>query len=145
MKIDGGVIWQVKGTSGNPWDLNLYDANFVYLSATDNNDSSQQAACQAAGYSSCFVDPFAYKMSLQPKPFTPRYFVPGTTVTILPPPVLQGGSQVNGFIRTTNCGVDNQPIVYLGNVKTVTSGGITPVAFGGDVGTQPAIETDYYY
>jgi hypothetical protein len=147
-RLDGGLIWQMKSAAGNPWDGNWYDDQYVYLGFTDNNDSSQQAACQAAGFTSCFVDPFAYKMALTLRRFTPRYFVPGTTVTILTPPVLTGGGQVNPRIRTTNCGADNQGVSYLGNVKTVTSGPNNPPAFlvGNNVtATTPTIETDYYY
>lgn len=141
--LNAGMFWMLKGASGNPWDGWFYDDTYVYFGFTENNDASQQAACIAAGYTSCFVDPFAYKFSTPGKLFTPRYFVPGTTVTLLSPPVLTAGN-VNAYQRTTNCGVDAQPILYLGNVKTVTSGP-TNVSYGGDVGTQQTIEIDYYY
>ena len=63
--------------------------------------------------------------------------------------MLTGGGQVNPYIKTTNCGVDNQPIAYLGNVKVVTSGGLAMpsgiATWGGDVGVQPTVEVDYYY
>jgi hypothetical protein len=148
-KVDAGVLWLIKSASGAPSDIRIYDQDFLYQVYTDNNDANQQAACIAAGYSSCFVDPFAYKQIVTPRPFTPRYFVPGSTVTIMVPPVLTGGGQVNPYIKTTNCGLDNQPIAYLGNVKVVTSGGLAMPAgistWGGDVGAQPTIETDYYY
>lgn len=149
MRIDGGVLWETKSANGNPSDVRIYDDTYIYQVYTDNNDADQQAACQAAGYSSCFVDPFAYKQSVNPRPFTPRYFVPGSTVTILTPPVLTGGGQVNPYIKTTNCGADNQPIAYLGNVKVDTLNGLTMPpgisTWGGDVGAQPTLEVDYYY
>jgi hypothetical protein len=142
---NGGMFWWVKSFSGWAADMQLYDGNFVYEYATENNDASQQAACQAAGFSSCFLDPFAYKMAVNLSPAFPRYFVPGSTVTLRTPSVLQAGSQVNPFIRTTNCGADNQPLVYLGNKKFVTTGPFTDIDFGGVVGQIPYIENDYYY
>jgi hypothetical protein len=102
------------------------------------------AACAAAGYSSCFVDPFAYKMFVNPVPLSPRYWVPGTTVTIMSPPTLSGSFTSNPYVRTTNCGADNQPLLYLGNIKSVLSGPTT-INFGGTIGSLPSIEIDYYY
>jgi hypothetical protein len=67
-RVDAGVLWLMKSANGNPSDIRIYDKDFIYQVYTDNNDASQQAACQAAGYSSCFVDPFAYKQIVTPRP-----------------------------------------------------------------------------
>ena len=143
--LGAGLLWWVKSFSGWAADLELYDDKFIYEYATENNDANQQAACKAAGYSSCFLDPFAYKQAVNLTPAFPRYFVPGSTVTLMTPTTLQGGSKVNPFIRTTNCGADNQSLVYLGNKKFVTTGFLTGINFGGIIGVMPYIENDYYY
>ncbi len=82
-------------------------------------------------------------MAVTTRLFTPRYWVPGTTITLMTPSTLTAGS-VNPGIRTTNCGADNQPLRYLGNIKTVTTGPNT-VVWGGSVGTAATLEVDYYY
>lgn len=142
--IDGGLLWWLKGSNGNPWDGRLYDENYIYDWFTEDGDPADAAACGTAGYSSCFVDPFAYKMFVTPVPLTPRYWVPGTTVTIMSPPTLSSSFTLNPYVRTTNCGADNQSLKYLGNLKAVLSGPTT-INFGGTVGSQPAVEIDYYY
>jgi hypothetical protein len=139
------VLWLTKSANGNPSDIRIYDKDFIYQVYTDNNDASQQAACQAAGYSSCFVDPFAYKQIVTPRPVYPALLCSRVRRHDLVPPVLHGRRTSQPYIKTTNCGADNQPIAFLGNVKVVTSGGIATIAWGGDVGTQPTIEVDYYY
>lgn len=143
-RLDGGLFWWMKDTGGFPSDGELYDAQNIYHWFTENGDSVDQPACIAAGFPNCFLDPFAYKRFVNPVPVAPRYFVPGSTVTILTPTVLSSSSTLNPFVRTTNCGADNQPLIFLGNIKTVTSGP-TNVSFGGTIGTVPTIEIDYYY
>lgn len=140
---DAGLIWQMKSATGNPWDGNLYDCKGVYLWFTDNNDADQQAACQLATGGPCFSDAMAYKMSVTPKQLAPRFVTVGQGFTIMTPATLQSGSNVNPFIRTTNCGVDNQALKYLGNVKMV--GSWPTLSWGGSVGTALTLEIDYFY
>jgi len=142
-RVQNGLVWWEKGNSGNPWDGWWYDSNYFYFAFTEDGDPTDQAACQTAGYTSCFVDPNAYKLDISTKKFAPRYWIPGTTVTIMSPPTLTAGN-VNPYQRTTNCGADNQPVLYLGNVKTVLSGPVL-TSFGGNAGNLQAAEIDYYY
>src|SRR5579859_3781220 len=138
--LDAGLIWWLKGASGHPWDGLAYDGQFIYDYFTENGDGgSQDTACQQAGYTSCFTDPFAYKMFVKPVSAMPRYFTLGGPTVWLAHP------SPNNFIRTTNCGVDNQSQINLGHMLEGTNdgdylAGTSTRAFGGSVGTQHTIE-----
>lgn len=143
--LDAGLMWWLKGSTGNPWDGEVYDGTYFYHWFTENGDASQQAACAAAGYSSCFVDPFAYKLFVTPVPVAPRYFVLGSSDVVIKSP------SPNNFIRTTNCGTDAQPLINLGNIMGIlhddgvvsaTPEGLT---FGGSIGTTHVLILNYYW
>jgi len=143
--IDAGLLWWIKGSSGNPWDGLIYDGSFIYDTFTENGDGgSQDTACQAAGFSSCFTDPFAFKRFVAPLSAMPRYFTLGGADVVLNHP------SPNNFMRTTNCGVDNQPLINLGNIVEIThdgdyfAGGTTR-AFGGSIGTVHTIERLHFW
>jgi hypothetical protein len=149
VRIDAGVLWETKSASGAPSDIRITTRTLPTRFTPTTTTPISRPHVKQAGFSSCFVDPFAYKQIVTPRKFTPRYFVPGSTVTIMVPPVLTGGGQVNPYFKTTNCGLDNQPIVFSATLRSVTSGGLTmPVGistWGGDVGVQPTLEVYYYY
>lgn len=137
---DGQKFWEIKSATGNPWDLNLYDYRGIYHYITEDGDTVDQATCQANGFSSCFVDPNAYKRQTTPGgvQVMPRFFIPGSTITIDTP-------GPNTFIRTTNCELPGTTAsVNLGPVHTVTSGP-TMINWGGSIGLAPTIENDYEY
>ncbi len=136
--LQAGTLWNIKSGSGNPWDIRYYDDKFIYFEFTENNDSDQQAACQLAGYASCFVDPFAYKQVLNVRQFAPRYFVLGgpDVVINLPGP--------NMGLKTTNCGADNQAPRDLGNLVLVIHDAGTGTNYGGSVGSAHTVTISYY-
>lgn len=136
--VDAGLLWWIKNLLGNPWDGEAYDGQFFYHWFTEDGDSADQAACQAAGYTSCFLDPFAYKMFVKPVPVSPRYFTLGGSDVVIKSP------GPNNFVRTTNCGADNQPLINLGNIMGITHDAGN-VAWGGSVGTVRTIEIQYYW
>lgn len=138
--LDSTYIWWMKSSTGWAADVQVYDDQFIYNLFTENGDPSDQAACGG----SCYNLSSAWKMSLSPHAAIPRYFTPGTHVIIMIPPVLTAGN-VNPYLRTTNCGTDNQTIKFLGNVKFDTFGPSTTRNWGGDVGNAPVIENDYFY
>jgi hypothetical protein len=143
--IDGGLLWWIKNSAGNPWDGELYDGSFFYHWFTEDGDSADQAACIAAGYSSCFLDPFASKMFVTPVPVAPRYFTMGGPDVVIKSP------GPNNFIRTTNCGADKQSLKNLGKIMGIThDDGVvssTPegLSFGGSIGTVHPILINYFW
>jgi hypothetical protein len=137
-RLDGGILWWIKNSAGNPWDGELYDGSFFYHWFTEDGDAADQAACIAAGYSSCFLDPFAYKMFNVPVKVAPRYFTLGGADVVVKSP------SPNNFVRTTNCGVDKQPLINLGNIMGITHDAGN-VNWGGSVGTVRTIEIQYYW
>jgi hypothetical protein len=38
-RLDGGLLWWLKGANGNPWDGRLYDENYIYDWFTEDGDS----------------------------------------------------------------------------------------------------------
>lgn len=136
--VDAGLLWWIKNAQGSPWDGEAYDGQFFYHWFTEDGDSADQAACIAAGYSSCFMDPSAYKMFVTPVKVAPRYFTLGGADVVIKSP------SPNNFVRTTNCGVDNQPLINLGNIMGITHDAGN-VAWGGSVGTVRTIEIQYYW
>lgn len=135
---DAGLMWWIKNSGGNPWDGEAYDGQFFYHWFTEDGDSVDQPACIAAGYTSCFLDPFAYKRFVTPVPVAPRYFTLGGADVVIKSP------SPNNFQRTTNCGTDNQPLINLGNIMGITHDAGN-VAWGGSVGTVRTIEIQYYW
>lgn len=111
--IDAGLLWWIKNSPGNPWDGELYDGSFIYHWFTEDGDSADQAACIAAGYASCFVNPNANKTFVTPVPLAPRYFTLGGS------DVVTNSAGTNPITRTTNCGADNQPQINIGNIVGV--------------------------
>lgn len=73
-RLNSSMFWWLKGSAGNPWDMELYDGTYVYHWTTEDTDAADQAACIAAGYASCSADPNAYKKFVAPVPLMPRYF-----------------------------------------------------------------------
>lgn len=136
--LDAGLFWWIKSSSGNPWDGETYDGGKIYHWFTEDGDAADQPACVAAGYSSCWTDPFAYKRFVNPVPVAPRYFTLGGADVVVKSP------GPNNFQRTTNCGADNQPLINLGNIMGITHDAGN-VAWGGSVGTQRTIEIQYYW
>lgn len=144
-----GIFFWMKNSAGNPWDIEKYDLNTLYHWITEDGDSVDQPACVAAGYpGGCWGDPSAYKRFLNPVPFMPRFFTPGTSIVL-------NNSAPNKYMRTTNCEV-NSTLLDLGDIQTVTSGpfnmswagSIDSGAGGGvidNVNGVPTIQNDYYY
>lgn len=137
--LNAGMAMGIKSSGGMPQDGRWYDDNYLYFGTTDNGDSADQAACIAAGYpGGCFLDPFAYKLALNVRPFSPRYFVlGGPDVTINDPAPNLG-------YATTNCAANAHPPRDLGNVATVTHDAGTSTNWGGDVGNAQTIIVTYY-
>jgi hypothetical protein len=125
MDADGQKVYLVKNTAGNPYDIYVYDSNWIYHWLTENADEGTWSSANA------------WKRFITPVPVIPRFFVPGSTVT-----KTTNGS--NPIERTTACGTDGEPLINIGNVTAVTTGPVT-VAWGGSVGTQPTITVTYYY
>ena len=131
-----GVFWWIKNTLGHPWDVEKYNGTYISHWMTEDGDPTDQPACHAAGYGSCWIDPFAYKRFITPVPMMPRFFTQGTTITIDTP-------GPNTFVRTTNC-ESSFTNINLGDVRAVTMGPFN-MSWGGSIGTQPTIQNDYYY
>jgi hypothetical protein len=86
----------------------------------------------------CFLDPSAYKIALNLRPFSPRYFVlGGPDVTINDPAPNMG-------VSTTNCGADNHAPRDLGNVAMVIHDAGSGTDWGGDVGSCHTVIFNYY-
>jgi hypothetical protein len=151
-----GVFFWEKHPTGNPWDIEKYDASSAARHwITEDGDSVDAATCVANGFSSCFLDPNAYKRFLTPVQMLPRNFTYGSTVTIDTP-------GPNTFVRTTNCELPGTVTnINLGDVRSVTSGpfnmtwggtldsgpGVTPTSGPeiDNVNGIPTLENDYYY
>ena len=120
--LDTGLFWWLKGSTGNPWDINPYDASQIYLWITENGDSGQ--VCP--GFANCFLSPTAYKKFLTPVPIAPRYFTLGGADVVI------NSAGNNPIQRTVNCGTDGQPNINIGNIVgvlhdagTMTIGSVT--------------------
>lgn len=131
--LSGNKLWWLKGAGGHPWDLQLFDSTYVYLWITENGDEN------------AWSNPTAYKRydindgnpTPQGVPMCPRFFTPGTTITIdTPAPTI--------IHRTLACESDGEAPFSIGNIRMVTTGP-TSMAWGGDVGTQQTILVTYYY
>ncbi len=135
LDADGIKTWFVKGTGGNPWDLDLYDGDFFYRWITD------------AGSLGAFTNPSAYKRSLRTNvgtiitagvPSLPRYFVNGSITTIDTPGPNLG-------VNTLSCETDNLGTHDLKDIRNVWITGLV-MDWGGDVGNGVGTsENDYYF
>jgi hypothetical protein len=122
---DGQKVWLIKSANGHPWDVYTYDDQTISHYITENGDQAQ------------FSNADAYKAFLTPVPVIPRFFdTTGPAVTI-------DTSGTNPFVRTINCGADNQPLVHLGNTRGVTNP--PTVMLWPGLGSFPTIRVDYYY
>ncbi len=129
MDADGQKDWTIKGNSGNPWDIRLYDpgpTGFIKYWITENGDET-----------GAYTNPKAYKRYLTPVPLMPRFFVPGTVVTTITP-------GPNTIHRTINCDLDGEAPINIGQIKGVLSGPTT-IDFGGQIGAQPTLQLQYHY
>lgn len=130
---DGRTLWHIKGASGHPWDINLYDNHYIYQWITENGDQGQFN--NASGYKR--FDVSHGNAIPQATLFAPRYFMPGSTITLDSP-------SPNNIHRTINCEADHQALINLGAVKCVTTGPVL-TDWGGDIGNVPTITTAFYY
>jgi hypothetical protein len=146
-----GIFFWAKHPTGNPWDIEKYSStNAASHWITEDGDAVDANTCVANGFSSCFLDPNAYKRFLTPVQLLPRMFTYGSTVTIDTP-------GTNTFVRTTNCELPGTSTnVNLGDIRSVTTGpfnmtwggSIDSGAGGGvidNVNGVPTIENDYFY
>jgi hypothetical protein len=120
-----GVYFQIKNKLGNPWDIRKYDQNYIYHWITENGDSVDTSACQAANGTTCWLYARAYKRFLNPLRGWPRYLTPGSPVTIDSP-------SPNTTNRTVDCEAHLTGVITLGDVRTVTSGP-TKYTWGGSI------------
>lgn len=134
---DGMKFWWIKGSTGNPWDIRLYDSTYLYWWITENGDQNAFTNDQAyKRYETTHGYPTA-----QGVPLTPRFFTLPTTnqtistITTLAPNPVQ---------RTINCGADNQSPIEIGDIQGVLTGPTT-IDWGGSVGLQTTIIINYYY
>jgi hypothetical protein len=137
--LNAGLAMAIKSSGGMPQDGRWYDGDFLYFGTTDNGDAADQQACINAGFpGGCFLDPSAYKIALNLRPFSPRYFVlGGPDVTINDPAPNMG-------VSTTNCGADNHTPRDLGNVAMVIHDAGSATDWGGDVGSCHTVIANYY-
>jgi hypothetical protein len=143
--------WFIKNVAGNPWDVFTYDQNYAIKHwITENGDAPDQAYCKSQGYATCWTYPRGYKRFLNPLPIMPRFFTPGSTVTIDTP-------APNRLNRTVNCEQSISAVIDLGPVRGVTTGPIN-LGWGGSLDTKPrpgnagpaagptpTIKNEYYY
>jgi len=120
-----GVIWFVKNKLGHPWDIWVYDSTHIGHWITENGDSADQAACQAANGTSCWMYERAYKRHIaQPAWTWPRYLTPGL-------PHTENAPGPNTVYRTTNC-ESTYTVVTIGDVQGITSGPFK-ISWGGSI------------
>jgi hypothetical protein len=128
-RLDAGVFFWEKNTQGYPSDIEAYDDKEVYQWGTEM-DSSQDAACIAGGWPSCFSDPQAFKMYPVPVPLWKRYHKPGEDDVVYTP-------GPNKYNSTTNCGADNQAQIDNLGVRGELTGPFTDITwkttYGGDI------------
>jgi hypothetical protein len=121
----GQKFWWLKTSGGGPgWDINPYDSQKLYLWITENGDEAPTNAS-------------AYKRFLSFVPFAPRNYILDSTVTFVSP----GSNQLK---RTINCEADNQPLITLGHIKTVTTT-VRAKVWGGDLGTRDTVLVQYFW
>jgi hypothetical protein len=128
-----GCIWIIKNKLGNPWDVMRYDANFITHWITENGDAPDQAACQAANGTTCWLYARAYKRVNDPhrRHLMPRMFTPGSTITLDTP-------APNPGTRTTNC-ESTSTATDLGPIRCVTTGPFK-ISWGGSIDKGPGTD-----
>jgi len=126
-------IWQIKTAGGNPWDVLLVDASYIYHWITEYapgwtvaNDFKR--INRAAGY------PTSEGVPVMPRNFAPGAVGNPSFVTINSPKP----NPQNDFIACVS-----QPSIELGDFQGVTHGYYS-INFGGDVGTQNTIIVTVY-
>lgn len=130
MDADGQKVWILKGSGGNPWDVDTYGSGCsggnICLWITENGDI-------VGG----FNNPLAYKRFVTPVPVMPRTFAPGTRIVIdTPAPQSK---------RTANCETDSPGNTSPGDTRGVTEGPFSDINFGGDIAQPAYILSSYYY
>ena len=119
----GSMVWEMKGSSGYPWDMNTFDENWIYQSITELN----------------YTDPTAFKIFASSSwpganggvVWMPRWFTPGIPMT----PVVTKDSTYRTYPG------DAKPFSTAtlgGQIETFVDGpfeGNYAVNFGGDIGT----------
>jgi hypothetical protein len=112
--LDAGLLWWIKGPTGNPWDGLTVSATCVSQWFTENIWSNASS----------------YKMYDTPICLYPRYFVPGTNITT-------STAGPNKYKTTTNCGVDNLAEIDNQDVQGNIQGPFTDITwrttYGGDI------------
>jgi hypothetical protein len=126
------TLWFIKNKLGNPWDVLKYDSQHISHWMTENGDSADQAACQAANGTTCWLYARAYKRDLTPIPLLPRMFTPGSSITLDTP---ASATTIN---RTTNC-ESTVTVVHLGPVHCVTTGPFK-YSWGGSIDSGPGTD-----
>jgi hypothetical protein len=131
LDADGLKLWLIKGSGGFPWDIYPYDGDYVYRWITEN----------------LFTNASSYKRSLNTNtgtiipsgvPALPRYFVTSGTYNIFTP-------QPNNGLITGNCETDSPTTHDIKDVLNILQASPVTTNWGGDVGTVPTIEWDYYF
>jgi len=114
-KVDGGLLWWMKGSGGCPWDGEMYTDKFVFQWFTEGPT---------------FTNCSGNKMYVNPVPLWPRYHVPGAFDSIVNP-------GPNKYNTTESCGTDHLAQIDNQDVKGELSGPFTDVlwttTFGGSI------------
>jgi hypothetical protein len=113
-KLDAGLLWWIKGASGNPWDGELVGPDYIKQWFTENT----------------FTNASSFKMYINPVSLWSRYHVPGADDVVYTP-------GPNKYSTTTNCGLDNQPLIDNLGVRGELTGPFTDVTwqttYGGNI------------
>jgi hypothetical protein len=114
-KVDGGLLWWMKSSSGCPWDGEMYTDKYVF-----------QWFTEGPTFSNCSGN----KTYVNPVALWPRYHVPGAFDSIVNP-------GPNKYKTTENCGVDNLAQIDNQDVKGELSGPFTDITwtttYGGNI------------
>jgi hypothetical protein len=114
-KVDGGLIWWLKGSGGCPWDGEMYNDKFVFQWFTEGPT---------------FTNCSGNKMYVNPVPLWSRYHVPGADDIVLTP-------GPNKYTPTESCGSDHLAQIDNQDVKGELTGPFTDVlwttTFGGSI------------
>lgn len=114
-KVDGGLLWWMKGSGGCPWDGEMYSDKWVF-----------QWFTEGPTFSNCSGN----KMYVNPVPLWSRYHVPGAFDSIVNP-------GPNKYTPTESCGSDHLAQIDNQDVKGELSGPFTDVlwttTYGGNI------------
>lgn len=119
-------VWQIKNKLGHPWDVHSYDNNVITHWITEDGDDVDQAACEAANGTTCWMYSHAYKRYLDPVAVMPRFFTPGGANVTLDNP------GPNTVYATTNCESTSPRVITIGDVRGITSG-FAKISWGGSI------------